>query len=118
MAEKKRSSGRADGKRLAPRDMAENGRETYGWRVVDGRPALVVVAVGFVVVARPDESFAAFRERTLRFAAGLAELDYPVLSLTFQRREEQRKLPWAEFNCATPEARLPECAGPHGAPEC
>jgi hypothetical protein len=111
MAEKKRSSGRREDDRRAPRDMAENGRETYGWRLVDGRPALVVVAVGFVVVADPDERFDAFRARMLRFAERLAELDYPVLSLTFQRREEQRKLPWAEFNCATPEARLLECAG-------
>jgi hypothetical protein len=90
------------------RYLTENGREVLGWRVVDGERKLVVVEIGFVIVAQPSEDFDVFRARMLRFASRLATMRYPVLHLTFHRREAQRKLPWAEFECATPEAALPE----------
>jgi hypothetical protein len=64
------------------RYLTENGREVLGWRVVDGEPVLVVVAIGFVIVAQPSEDFEVFRARMLRFASRLAAMRYPVLHLT------------------------------------
>ena len=91
----------------AARDLAENGREVYGWRLVDDKPELVVVAIGFNIVAQSFEDFESFRRRMLLFAVRLGKLQYPVDRLIFHRREAQRKLAWAEFDCSTPETGLP-----------
>ncbi len=93
------------------RYLTENGREVLGWRVVDGKPNLVVVGIGFAIAAQPSEDFEVFKTRMLELASRLAAMHYPVQHLTFHRREAQRKLPWAEFECATPGAALPnvEC---------
>ena len=91
----------------AARDLAENGREEHGWRVVDGERRLVVVRIGFTVTAQRYEDFACFRQRMVQFARRLEALQYPVTRLTFNRREAQGKLPWCELDCETPEAALP-----------
>ena len=91
----------------AVRHLAENGREVYGWRLVDGKSVLVVVAIGFNSVAQSFEDFESFRRRMLLFAVRLGKLQYPVDRLIFHRREAQRKLAWAEFDCSTPETGLP-----------
>ena len=85
----------------AARDLAENGRQQYAWREVDGERRLVVVGISFTVVAQPAEDFEAFKERMLRFAARLAALRHPVTGLTFHRRAAQGKRPWCEFECST-----------------
>lgn len=87
-------------------DLAENGREVYGWRVIQDEPAFVVVEIGFTVAGQPDEPFAAFKERMLNFTRSLNMLGYPVVSLAFQRRRAQGKRHWAEFTCRTPESGL------------
>ena len=89
-------------------DLAENGREVYGWRLILDEPALVVVELGFTVAGREDEPFAAFKARMLELAQALGMLGYPVISLAFQRRRAQGKRHWAEFTCRTPETELPE----------
>ena len=91
----------------AARDMAENGQEWYGWRIVDGERRLVVVGIGFTVVAQPAEEFEAFKQRMISLAAQLGALQYPVRSMTLHRRAAQRKAPWCIFECETPEAGLP-----------
>ena len=95
----------------ATHELVENGQEIYGWRVVDGRPRLVVVGIAFTIQAQPHEDFEEFRRRMIRFAGRLARLEYPATRLAFHRREAQRKLPWAEFDCATPETGLPRVKG-------
>lgn len=89
-------------------DLAENGREVYGWRLILGEPVFVVVELGFTVAGQPDEPFAAFKVRMLNFTQALSMLGYPVVSLIFQRRRAQGKRHWAEFTCWTPETGLPE----------
>ena len=91
----------------AARDLAENGREAYGWRVIDGERRLVLVAIGFTVAAQPYEDMDGFRQRMLQFAARLEAMQHRVTSLTFYRRAAQGKPPWCEFDCETPEAGLP-----------
>ena len=92
----------------AARDLAENGQKQYEWRIVDGEARLVVVEIGFTVVAQPFEDFEAFEQRMLTFAARLGALQHRVLRLRFCQRTALGKLPWCEFDCATPEAGLPE----------
>ena len=93
---------------MGARDLAENGREDYGWRIVDGASQLVVVGIGFTIAGQEGEDFEAFKARMLCLARLLGtELGYAVISLRFQRRTAQRKRHWAEFDCETPEYRLP-----------
>ena len=105
MAAQKGSAARQAGAQA--RDLAENGREEYGWRLVDDRPELVVVAIGFSIPGLPHEEFEAFRARMLRFARKLGQLELPVLAFKLHRRATQGKQHWAEFDCETPGARLP-----------
>ena len=91
-----------------PRDLAENGREMYGWRLVMGEPELVVVEIGFTIAGLEREAFEDFRLRMLGLSQALGLLGYAVDSLTFQRRRAQGSRHWAEFACATPETALPE----------
>ena len=88
-------------------ELAENGREEYGWRLILDEPALVVVELGFTVAGQEGEAFAAFKTRMLTLARALGLLGYPVASLIFQRRRAQGKRHWAEFTCCTPETGLP-----------
>ena len=107
MAAHKHSAHEARSEARAARDLSENGREEYAWRVVDGEAKLVVVGLGFTIPALDYEDFQAFKQRMLNFASRLAALQYPVKRMTFHRREAQGKLPWCEFDCETPETRLP-----------
>ncbi len=92
---------------LTWRDLAANGREIYDWRVVDGREMLVVVGIVFTIAAQPGEAYEAFRDRMLRYADALGKLRFPVTRLTLIRREVSKRPPYAQFECATPEAELP-----------
>ncbi len=92
---------------LSWHDLAANGREIYDWRVVDGREMLVVVAIVFTIAARPGEAYEAFRDRMLGYADALGRLRFPVTRLTLFRREVSKRPPYAQFECATPEAELP-----------
>ena len=101
---------------LSPRELAENGREVYDWRIVDGRPTLVVVAVGFTLIAWDRESYEDFRARMLRYAGCFTDMEFPVTRLTLVRREEHGKPPYAQFDCDTPEAALPAAADDSSVP--
>ena len=92
----------------AVRDLAENGWTRYKPRMVEGEVQLVMVEIGFTVVAQPCEDFKAFKQRMLALAARLEALQHRVLRMALCRREAQGKRPWCEFDCATPEAGLPE----------
>ena len=92
---------------LTWRDLAANGREIYDWRVVDGRETLVIVGIVFTIAAHPGEEYEAFRDRMLRYADALGRLRFPVTRLTLVRREVSKRPPYAQFECATPEAELP-----------
>lgn len=88
---------------MEPTDLAENGREVYGWRLMSGVPAFVVVEIGFTVAGQPNEPFEAFKTRMLTLSDVLCRLGYTVNSLVFQRRRVQNRRHWAEFTCLTPE---------------
>lgn len=85
-------------------ELSENGSLTYIWHEEGGIRRPVAVRVRWTMAAHDGESFGAFEARLLALAAALADLDYPVQRLTFHRRAHQHKPPWAEFDCATPEA--------------
>jgi hypothetical protein len=87
-------------------DLSENGSLTYIWREEGGIRRPIAVRVHWKMVAHDGEAFEAFEARLLALAAALGDLDYPVIELTFHRRAHQHKLPWAEFDCATPESDL------------
>ena len=89
------------------RELAENGRKEFAWRLVEGQPRLVVVVIGFTIAGLEHELYDRFEQRMLRFAQTLGKLGHPVIGLVLQRRRAQGKRHWAEFVCATPEARLP-----------
>lgn len=89
-------------------ELAENGREVYGWRLIREKAAFVVVEIGFTVGGKEGEPFEAFKERMLNSTQALSMLGYPVVSLTFQRRRAQGMRHWAEFTCRTPATGLPE----------
>jgi hypothetical protein len=72
-------------------DLVENGREVYGWRLVLGEPAFVVVELAFTIAGQDGEGFDAFKARMLG--------SRPVL--------EQGKRHWAEFVCRTPATGFP-----------
>jgi len=91
-----------------PRDLAENGREVYGWRMIMGEPELVVIAIGFTIAGLQREAFEDFKQRMFDLSEALGQLGYAVDALTFQRRRAREARHWAEFVCATPETALPE----------
>ena len=95
-------------------DLAENGWEVLAWRLAGGKPALVVVEIGFTIPGLGGECFEHFRDRMIRFSRTLEVLEHPVIRLTFQRRKAQGRRHWAEFVCATPATHLPAPAAVPG----
>ena len=88
-------------------ELAENGHTVYGWRLVDGKPQFVVVSIGFTITGLEHEAFDAFQARMMRFVEVLGHIEHPVVRLKLQRRKAHSRRHWAEFECETPEARLP-----------
>ena len=84
--------------------LVENGCKQYGWRDVDGVPALCVIGVAFTIVAN-NEDKAAFERKMEAFARGITKRGYPVEKMKVEQREGKR--PWASFECQTPQYRLP-----------
>ena len=92
--------------------LTENGWEEYSWRLLDDVPRLVAIRIGFTLRDDDHEEFDTFKQRMLRFATQLTEeCGYTVTSLQLNRRAAQNKVPWAEFDCLTPEYRLPRDMG-------
>ena len=92
---------------LGAQGLSENGHKEYCWRIMDGESRLVVVAIGFTITGLEHEAYEAFEARMVRFAGVLGRLQYRVVRLKFQRRKAQGRRHWVEFECETPEARLP-----------
>ena len=92
--------------RILVEDLVKNGRKRYAWRMVDGVPALVVVALRFTVAADAGEDDRAFEQRMIRHCLALADGGFPVVVMDLESRDQQGKRPWALFECSTPAAKL------------